>query len=141
MVCERGGRPSGAWRKRPGIKMSLADQSCESGLTALQSGDLQKAEEHFQDALSKKFVRDLLFAHSQRQLTSAGPSLPQNLSHVLNCAPLPGQDHAKTRYYYGLMLQNQRKNPAGAEACWRAVSMFQIKNRFHVQLLCNLAVA
>ena len=36
-----------AWRRRPGIWMSLADQSCESGLTALQSGDLQKAEEHF----------------------------------------------------------------------------------------------
>ena len=47
--------------------MSLADQSCESGLTALQSGDLQKAEEHFEDALSKKFVRDLLFAHSCRR--------------------------------------------------------------------------
>ena len=124
-------------------------------------------------------------------------------------------DHPKTRYYYGSMLQNQRKDPAAAgesprstfsfhatpcssrcawaagvrppvvvrepmdialpfcvlrplfvrtssrspipfsraparssdstawnicaEALWRQVSMFQLKSRFHVQLLCNLA--
>jgi len=43
-------------------------------------------------------------------------------------------DHPKTRYFYGLMLQNQRRDPARAEALWRAVSMFQLKNRFHVQV-------
>jgi tetratricopeptide (TPR) repeat protein len=48
-------------------------------------------------------------------------------------------DHPKTRYYYGLMLQNQRKDPAAAEALWRQVSMFQLKSRFHVQLLSSLA--
>ena len=46
-------------------------------------------------------------------------------------------DHPKTRYFYGLMLQNQRRDPARAEELWKAVSMFQLKNRFHVQVPGN----
>mmetsp|Transcript_17576 Transcript_17576/g.25822 ORF Transcript_17576/g.25822 Transcript_17576/m.25822 type:complete len:136 (+) Transcript_17576:1-408(+) len=37
------------------------------------------------------------------------------------------------------MLQNQLKKPDAAEALWKQVSMLQLKSRFHVQLLCNLA--
>lgn len=48
-------------------------------------------------------------------------------------------DHTKTLLQYGLLLQS-RKDFAGAVELWRIGADAMLKNKHHVQMLCNLSV-
>ncbi len=49
-------------------------------------------------------------------------------------------DHSYTVLQYGLFLQNHKRDCDGAVRLWKHAAESMVKNKHHVQMLCNLSV-
>ncbi len=49
-------------------------------------------------------------------------------------------DHSKTVLQYGLLLQNHKHDFDAAVQLWKRAAESMVKNKYHVQMLCNLSI-
>mmetsp|Transcript_28527 Transcript_28527/g.70614 ORF Transcript_28527/g.70614 Transcript_28527/m.70614 type:complete len:209 (+) Transcript_28527:123-749(+) len=82
--------------------------------------------------LSDKLYNEGLEAMRRKDFEEAEGKFKQALAYK--------HDHSKTVLQYGILLQNHRKDYAAAVLLWRRAAEGMLKNKYHVQMLCNLSI-